>query len=389
MPELVISVTNIISPLCYTVLKVEPYTICPFKCVYCYSKWYMKSYTDYVYPRFKALGMFKDFVHRVYRKGLKPIPFRLSTLVEPFPPVEQLYRITEKILKIAIEFEYPMIINTKSIFYTYNPLRNALEKLLDKKLALLQISISVLSNSLAQKIEPKAPAPKQRLNAVKDLGLTDIPLVLRLSPYIPYLSPTQDNEIEAFASICKDLGVKHVIIESLRIEVERANEFLQLLGVQGVPMESYSIREVKGMKPLYRISTAIREKIYGALAWELGKHGIRFATCKEGLFKLHTSPDCCGVYLLEDGVLRLTLYDIYRYTIESGQKIQMPIDMSRIKEICKKYSRICLDELRGYPRMVLKMLKYHEKKLIKILQKVDLLKHVAPHIVDVVSSRVE
>ncbi|MEM2628214.1 MAG: radical SAM protein, partial [Ignisphaera sp.] len=182
MPELVINVTNIISPLCYTILKLEPYTVCPFKCIYCYSKWYIRNPTLFPFPRPKVVGIFKDFVRKTRRRGLKPIPFRLSTLIDPFPPVEQLYRITEKILRVALDYEYPIIINTKSIFYTHNPIKEFIVKLLDKDLVVIQISISVLNSKLSEILEPRAPPLNQRLNAIRDLGSTDIPLALRLSP---------------------------------------------------------------------------------------------------------------------------------------------------------------------------------------------------------------
>ena len=84
MSELVINVSNVISPLCYSVLKIEPYTACPHRCVYCYGRWYVRG-SDVVAPRRVALAMFEGVARQVYRKGLRPIPFRLSTLVDPFP----------------------------------------------------------------------------------------------------------------------------------------------------------------------------------------------------------------------------------------------------------------------------------------------------------------
>lgn len=382
MPELVINVTNIISSLCYTVLKVEPYTICPFRCSYCYSKWYIRFPTEYPYPRFKAVGMFKDFVKKVFRTGLKPIPFRLSTLVDPFPPIEQLYRVTEKILRIALDFEYPMIINTKSTFYMHEPIKSIIWRLLDKGLIVLQISLSCLNPYIAEKLEPKAPLPNERLRVLQQLGSTDIPLVIRLSPYIPYVSPTNDNDVEEFSYLCRDLKVKHVVIEGLRIESNRISEFLKTLGIREIDVESYSLKEVEGLKPVSRVSLSIRERVYRILMQKLSRHGIAFATCKEGLFKLHTAPDCCGAYLLKSYTLRLTLYDIYRYSVDVGKRMQIPMSIDIAREICRRYSRICLDELKVYPKTVSKALRYHEKKLFKVLQNQDLLSHIAPHIVE-------
>ncbi|MEM1526316.1 MAG: radical SAM protein [Ignisphaera sp.] len=387
MPELVINVTNIISPLCYTILKLEPYTVCPFKCIYCYSKWYIRNPTLFPFPRPKVVGIFKDFVRKTRRRGLKPIPFRLSTLIDPFPPVEQLYRITEKILRVALDYEYPIIINTKSIFYTHNPIKEFIVKLLDKDLVVIQISISVLNSKLSEILEPRAPPLNQRLNAIRDLGSTDIPLALRLSPYIPYMSPTNENEVKEFTYLCRDLGVKHVIVEGLRIEGNKLEDVVKVLGIQKIDVDKYNIREIKGMKPVVRVSTQFKENIYPLFTQELNKYRITFATCKEGLFRLHTSPDCCGAFLLKESyILRVTLYDIYRYSTENSQKISIPLSIDMLKNICLQYSRLCQDMLTAYPKVISKMLKYHEKKLLKVLQKIETLQHIAPHIIDKINA---
>lgn len=383
MVELVINISNIISPLCYSVLRLEPYTVCPFRCIYCYSRWYIKNPTQYPYPRFKVLGMFKEVARKIHRKGLKPIPFRLSTLVDPFPPVEQLYKISSKILSIAIDYEYPLIINTKSTYLLYRDLWDKLTKLLDNMLAVLQISISTLNQVKADVLEPRAPPPSDRLRILRDVGSTGVPLILRLSPFIPFVSPTTAEEIEGFSAMCRELGVKHVIVESIRVEQEVFKTFIASLGVQdsGVEVEGYSLREVKGLKPLVRVSHKIRESIYKVYHEKLSRKGIAFTTCKEGLFDLHTAPDCCGLYLLKNSVARYTLYDLYRFAKEFSSKIVLPVNYEFIKNLCTKFSRLSMEDLPSYPRVISKGLKYHEKKLLKVLHNVGLLKHVAPSMV--------
>ncbi|MEM3980212.1 MAG: hypothetical protein QXF79_03030, partial [Ignisphaera sp.] len=77
----------------------------------------------------------------------------------------------------------------------------------------------------------------------------------------------------------------------------------------------------------------------------------------------------------------------YRYSIENSQKIPIPLSTNILRSICMQYSRLCQDMLIEYPRIVSKMLKYHEKKLIKVIQKIELLQHIAPHIVDKIETK--
>jgi DNA repair photolyase len=381
VPELVINVSNIISPLCYTVLRIEPYSVCPYNCVYCYSRWYFKSRPDVIAPRMKAVEMFERVVKRIYKMGARPIPFRLSTLVEPFPPHEELNRISERVLNIAKRYEYPLIVNTKSVkAVEIVGVRKALEDLLDKSLAVLQLSLSTLDDDKARILEPLAPPPMRRLDMIKEFGLRGMPIVIRLSPFIPFYSPTSEEDIKFTLGLFKDIGVKHIIVEALRIEREAAETLVKKLGDHELSFEGYSIREVEGLKPLVRVSERLRIEAYATLHRHAVKNGIGFATCKEGLFRFHTVDDCCGAYMLKNYALRVTLWDLYRAGIIVGKQ-EIDVETS-ITSICKKFLRICSELLSLYPRAISKPLKYHEKKLLKVLRKPELLKHIAPDIVN-------
>jgi len=367
---LVVNAGNVISSLCHTVLRLEPYTPCAFKCVYCYSKWYGVIFDGEPQPLMETFNLFRSFARKVRRMGLKPIPFRLSTLVDPFPLQEQHHKIVEKILAEALSHEYPLIINTESVLYAQEPtLRKLIENLVDKGLAILQVSISTLKAEDAKKIEPHAPPPTERLRAASSLGGDSI--VLRLSPFIPCLSPTYPSEIEEFAATLREYGVKHVIVESLRMEKNRIEWFLSSLGIKA-DIEAYSVKD----DAVARISTSTRENVYSILSKTLNKHGIGFATCKEGLFAYHTTPDCCGAYLLKDYAIRPTLYDIYKHITEKGPT--QPEDI--LKGLESNPTRVCGEKLKQYPRQVSKPLKYHEKRILKTIQNKDLLNHIAPHL---------
>ena len=63
----------------------------------------------------------KKFVRSVMRKGLKPIPLRLSTLSDPFYSLEVKAKASLAILKECLKHEYPVIINTKGVLYIRKP----------------------------------------------------------------------------------------------------------------------------------------------------------------------------------------------------------------------------------------------------------------------------
>ncbi len=381
MPELVINVSNIISSLCYSLIRLEPYTTCVHDCVYCYAKWYREG-SNIVLPRSRAIREFRALARKVYQKGLTPIPARLSTLVDPFIPHEELYRTSLTMLRIALDYEYPIIINTKATLILKKPWRDVIEKLTDRGLLLLQVSISTMDPHTARILEPYAPSPHLRLSMLREFSSRGIPTVIRLSPYIPRLSlrPSLNEVVE----ILSEIGVKHVIVEVLRLESHTIEAFLRRLGLE-LEVESYSLHRVEGRTPLSKISLRARLTEYIALAKALAKRSIAFATCKEGLFALHTARDCCGMYLFRRAIAyRPTLAEFYNIARERGG---IPLDrLGHIIEELEKHGYLCGSRLSLYPKRIAKPLKYHEKKLLRIAQKRELVMHVTP-LLDIVEGK--
>jgi hypothetical protein len=103
--------------------------------------------------------------------------------------------------------------------------------------------------------------------------------------------------------------------------------------------------------------------------------GLAFATCMEGLFELHTAPDCCGAYLLRDAALRPTLGDVYRHVASRG-----PASPAEAAAACASWGRVCGSELLKYPRPISKPLRYHERRLRRALGDARLLERLTPNL---------
>jgi len=371
LPELVVGVSNIMSSLCYSLIRVEPFNECVFRCVYCYARWYREQ-SHVVLPRPRAIREFSKLARRVYRAGLRPIPARLATLVDPFPPHEELYRASLRILREARRWSYPLIVNTKSTMIARDPWRRELKRLGEEGLLVVQVSIPCIDDERARVLEPRAPPPTQRLRAAASIAEeSGAGLVVRISPYIPRYSIKPSAE--EIASMFEELGVHHVIVEALRIERERADELRKVLGVD-VGFEGYSLREVSGLKPVVRVALRDRVHEYAELSRKLAERGIGFATCKEGLFELHTSPNCCGMHLFRAPIAtRPTLYEVFKYVSSRGQASVDEV-VQHLSELDALFGR-ALDD---YPRVVRKPLRAHEKRLLRVLRRPELLHHVSP-----------
>ena len=370
MSELFINVSSIISPLCYSIMKIEPYTSCSFNCAYCYARWYREQGKPE--PKHDVLRDFLRVARIIYRKQLKPLPIRLSTLVEPFQPIECNEKMSLKILEIARKYNYPVIVNTKSTLLMKKPWLNVLTDMANKGLLVVQFSFSTFEEKYCRILEPKAPSFEERIESASFLSDEGVPLVFRLSPYIPEV--TNSIGFEAIAKIAKECKVKHVIVESIRLTKEEFNKIYSKLGLNIPYLESYSLRNKRG---LLRPNLKLRLEHYVQLVRELKKYNIGFATCKEGLYNLHSVSDCCGFYLFGRSVAkRITLYE---YFLEAETKdLELKLLEKIHSELCRKYGMLCSYSVGNYPRVMKKSLKYHEKRLLKVLKDSEILPKIAP-----------
>lgn len=339
--ELAINPSKIISSLCYSIFRLEPYTSCSYNCRYCYARWYR---SDKLKPRYKAVGMFA----KVAKKLDIRIPFRLATLCEPLQDVEERFKISLKLLNIAKDYGIPIILSTKSDRIAKNPWKNLINSMAKDDLIVVQVSISSLKKI---DLEPNAPEPKRRLEALCEL---DAPKVLRLQPLIPNVS---FFDAEEFVEIVKDYGIEQITVEPLRIEQSEIDAYR----IYWDKWTSYSFEG--------NIVKADCLEIIKDLRNACVKYKLDFGLCKEGYFDLETA-NCCGMHYM-DVELRPTLREVYKGLLRVKE-----IELDEIGKIFDGY--LFGERLNDLPNPIKKALRYHEKTLIRVLRDEKTVSHLTP-----------
>jgi DNA repair photolyase len=139
----------------------------------------------------------------------------LGSNTDPYQPIERRYRITRAILELLAACAHPFSIVT----------RNALvERALDLLAPLAQrgrgkgyLSGTTLDNRLAARMEPRASAPHQRVEAIRRLAAAGVPSGVMFAPIIPMLN---DAELEAVLESCRDAGASSAGYVLLRLPHE-------------------------------------------------------------------------------------------------------------------------------------------------------------------------
>lgn len=184
----------------------NPYRGCEFGCKYCYARYtheFMELHDGLEFERkiFAKLGS-PDLLRaelRRARDGGQPIA--LGTATDPYQPAEKQFEVTRGMLKVFGEFEgLDFSITTKSTLILRD--LDLLVALARRHRLSVHITVTTIDSRLARLLEPKAPPPLKRLEAVRQLVSGGVRTGVNAAPIIPGItdSPAQLESLARAAS---------------------------------------------------------------------------------------------------------------------------------------------------------------------------------------------
>ena len=186
------------------------------------------SHNCYARPTHEYLGFSSglDFESRILVKpdapellrdeladpGWEPQPLALSGVTDPYQPVERRLEITRRCLEVLAEARHPVGIVTKSRLVVRD--RDLLAALAEHGAARVSISVTTLDEDLRRILEPRAPTPERRLDAIRRLADAGVPTGVLVAPVIPGLT---DHEVPAILEAAAEAGAGHAASVPLRL----------------------------------------------------------------------------------------------------------------------------------------------------------------------------
>jgi len=249
---------------------------CPHKCIYCYATKF-PSFIGPPKPRQKILDQIENMAKNTKLK----FPVMMSDCTDPYQPLEKQYKITRKCAEVLAKHHFSLLIVTKSDMVTRDL------DLFKQTPTVVSITITTLQEDVAAFIEPHAPSPDQRVSALQKVVEQDIAAVARIDPIIPTISDNE-REFEKLVSTLADVGVKQVTIatvkpvrgffSTLKQVSPKVCERLVKAYADGKWIAGYKyLREEKRWRIVERLRPIVL------------KHGLGFASCREGLPQLNTT----------------------------------------------------------------------------------------------------
>jgi len=181
------------------------YRGCQHQCVYCDSRSDCYRIKDFakIQVKINALDLLEGVLPRKRVRGT----IGFGSMNDPYMPVERVYRLTRKSLEIISANEFPVHILTKSDLV----LRDIdLLVEISNVYAAVSFTITTADDELAQKLEPGAPLPSQRFQAMGKLAKAGVLTGVTMMPILPFLEDSEENLLKII-SFSKENGATYII----------------------------------------------------------------------------------------------------------------------------------------------------------------------------------
>ena len=262
-------------------LLINPYNGCSWNCFFCYAH-ALWGYFD-LFQKEELVTVFKDF-DKVVESQLKKILCAscgyISPTTDPFQPINNTYRLTEKIMSVFLKHDLPVEIITKGVIsneaikiMASHPYRHSFG----------QVSILTLDDELRKKLVlGKGANTTQLLKNIERLANSDIHAVCRIDPIIPFVND-DINDIKDIINLAVESGAKHIGTSILDIPIFIKDKIFNKLAEMKGPdiVNQYNKLYTEIITSDLHANITYRKKIFSEIKKTCIEKGITMSTCME------------------------------------------------------------------------------------------------------------
>ena len=284
---------------CGVPLRLDTSPKCSLNCLYCFAmarggrrtSKCMRANPDWLGRKLELIferGIVPDLAAEML---LRRVPIHFGGLSDPFSDEDSTRRSREMLRYIA-RYGCPVVLSTK----------NTEELLREETLSLLkavgpisiQISIATIGGVFSACAESAAPSPEVRVAAIAALSREGIHCTCRIQPLlVPEIRHVVSKLIPAIA----DAGCSHVIVEFLKLPVERNVALLR--GFQrAVGWDASAYYKAHGAQLVGRewlLPPSLKWHLLQPVIEAIHNNGMTYGAGDYGLHHLGDTRCCCGV----------------------------------------------------------------------------------------------
>lgn len=183
----------------------NPYGGCTFGCTYCYAAFFARndelrnSWGYWVQVKENAL----DLLAKKRKKPLTDKTIYMSSVTDPYQPVEKEVEITRSILEELLRYHNPkLVIQTRSPLVTRD-----IDLLSQFKHVQVNMTVTTDDETVRKVFEPLCPSNETRLSAIHKVREAGINACVTMTPLLPVVDPHR------LSRSLLETGVSHFVVQ--------------------------------------------------------------------------------------------------------------------------------------------------------------------------------
>lgn len=267
--------------------SLHPYTGCTHSCLYCYA-------TSYIGRKFsKPKRRFISMLSRDLEEADPDIPVELSTSSDPYVPEELSLGLTRASLTLLKSRGFRVLITTKGAIFPLD----------DKLYDAVMVTVTTLDEDLASKLEPHAPNPSRRLDALSEV---EVRRGIRIDPIVPGLNDDLE-EVRELLKEARDSGAEHVTFSTYKAKPDNLKRMLEAFPEIADRLTKLYFKEGTSIAGYRYLKAQFRYGIMRKFVKEAIELGMTASVCREGFPDLLRAPSCDGTHLIGREEKRVSL----------------------------------------------------------------------------------
>lgn len=205
--------------------SVNPYRGCEHGCIYCFARpshayLNLSPGLDFETKLIARPGIGAVLERELRAKTYKVDVVAIGTNTDPYQPCEAEWRVMREVVQVLAAFRHPLAIVTKGTGILRD--LDLLAPMAAQGLLRVGVSVTTLDPVVSRRMEPRAPAPRRRLQLIRELTAAGIPVRAMIAPVVPGLT---DHEFEPLLAAVHEAGAEAASYIALRLPMEVAPLF--------------------------------------------------------------------------------------------------------------------------------------------------------------------
>ena len=195
------------------------YRGCTHGCIYCDSR--SRCY-QFTHP-FEDVAVKRnapDLLEDILRTKRKPVMIGTGSMSDPYQPCEETLRLTRRCLELIHRYGFGASVITKSDRVLRD--RDLFADIHQRAKSVLQMTLTVADDDLSRILEPNVSPSSRRYVILKAFQERGVPTVVWLSPFLPFLTDTEEN-FDQLMDWCLDAGVRGIVCFGIGMTLREGN----------------------------------------------------------------------------------------------------------------------------------------------------------------------